>query len=115
MAKTETGNEGLQPIADIDRIIHEPARLMIMAYLYVVESADFLFLMRQTGLTRGNLSSHMSKLEAAGYIAVKKEFVGRIPRTLLSLTDKGRRAFQAYQQNMKQVLDSLSDKDTDKG
>ena len=108
MAKTEVDHEGLKPIADIDRMIHEPARLMIMAYLYVVESADFLFLMRQTGLTRGNLSSHMSKLEAAGYVAIGKEFVDKIPRTVLWLTNKGRKAFEAYRQNMRQVLDSLN-------
>ncbi len=110
MAKSDKTNEDLQPIADIDRIIHEPARLMITAYLYVVESADFLFLMRQTGLTRGNLSSHMSKLETAGYVAVKKEFVEKIPRTLLSLTDDGRKAFEAYRHSMKQVLDGLDGK-----
>jgi DNA-binding MarR family transcriptional regulator len=98
----------LQPIADIDRIIHEPARFMIMAYLYVVDSADFLFLMRQTELTRGNLSSHLSKLESAGYVQIKKEFVEKIPRTLLSLTKKGRKAFRAYRQNMKQVLEKLT-------
>ncbi|MHA2313509.1 MAG: winged helix-turn-helix domain-containing protein [Candidatus Thorarchaeota archaeon] len=114
MAKTETDSEDLQPIADINRMIHEPARLMIMAYLYVVESADFLFLMRQTGLTRGNLSSHMSKLEAAGYVAVEKEFVDKIPRTLLRLSDEGRKAFQAYRESMKQVLDNLGDEDADK-
>ena len=96
-----------QPIAEIDRLIHEPARLMIMAYLYVVESADFLFLMHQTGLTHGNLSSHMSKLEAAGYIEVVKEFVDRKPHTMLQLTDKGRVAFQEYRQSMMQVLDDL--------
>jgi len=80
---------------------------MIMAYLYVVESADFLFLMRQTGLTHGNLSSHMSKLEAAGYIEVVKEFVDRKPHTMLQLTDKGRVAFQKYRQSMMQVFDDL--------
>lgn len=100
-------SEGHQPIAEIDRLIHEPARLMIMAYLYVVESADFLFLMHQTGLTHGNLSSHMSKLEAAGYIEVVKEFVDRKPHTMLQLTDKGRAAFQEYRQSMMQVLDDL--------
>jgi DNA-binding transcriptional ArsR family regulator len=72
-------SEDHQPIAEIDRLIHEPARLMIMAYLYVVESADFIFLMHHTGLTHGNLSSHMSKLEAAGYIEIVKEFVDRKP------------------------------------
>ena len=72
MSPTEKeGSEDRQPLADIDRVIHEPARLMILAYLYVVESADFLFLMRQTGLTGGNLSSHLSKLEAAGYVDIK--------------------------------------------
>ncbi len=93
-----------QPIANIDRLIHEPARLMIMAYLYVVESADFLFLMHQTGLTHGNLSSHMSKLEAAGYIEVVKEFVDKKPHTMLRLTDAGRGAFQEYRESMMQVL-----------
>ena len=100
-------SEGHQPIAEIDRVIHEPARLMIMAYLYVVESADFLFLMHQTGLTHGNLSSHMSKLEAAGYIEIVKEFVDRKPHTMLKLTKEGRTAFQAYRKSMMQVLDDL--------
>ena len=59
----------------IDKLIHEPARLKIMAHLYVIESADFLFMMRQTGLTFGNLSTHMSKLESVGYIKIIKMFV----------------------------------------
>jgi DNA-binding transcriptional ArsR family regulator len=109
MSPAEMGSTDLQPIADIDRLVHAPARLMILAILYLVESADFLFLMRQTGLTRGNLSSHMSKLEIAGYIDIKKEFVGKIPRTLLRLTDKGRQAFQTYRRDMIQVLEDLAD------
>jgi len=109
MATTRIGSEDLQPLADIDRIIHEPARLMILALLYVVESGDFTFLMRQTGLTWGNLSSHMSKLEAAGYIEVEKEFVDKKPRTMLRLTDEGRAAFREYVQSMKQVFDELPD------
>jgi len=108
LATNEIDKESLQPLAEIDRVIHEPARLLILAYLSVVESADFLFLMNQTALTRGNLSSHLSKLEAAGYVEIKKEFVEKIPRTLLHLTEGGRKAFQKYQSNMKQVLDSLS-------
>lgn len=107
MAKSDFENEQLQQLPDIDRVIHEPARLMLMAYLYVVESADFLFLMRQTGLTRGNLSSHMSKLEAAGYVEVEKEFVAKIPRTMLKLTESGRDAFQKYRQRMKQLFEDL--------
>ena len=94
----------LQQIAGIDRLIHEPARLMIIAYLYVVESADFLFLMRQTGLTPGNLSSHTSKLEAAGYVEIVKEFVDKKPHTMLRLTYAGRGAFQEYRERMIQVL-----------
>lgn len=102
-------NQNLQPLADIDRVIHEPARLLILACLSVVDSADFLFLMNQTNLTRGNLSSHLSKLETAGYVEIKKEFVDKIPRTLLALTKKGRNAFHEYRRNMKKLLDSLSD------
>jgi DNA-binding transcriptional ArsR family regulator len=109
MATAETGAADLQSLTDIDRIIHEPARLMILALLYVVESGDFTFLMRQTGLTWGNLSSHLSKLEAAGYIAVEKEFVGKKPHTMLFLTDEGQAAFRDYRQRMKQVLDDLPD------
>ena len=112
MKATRSDSEDLKPIADIDRMIHEPARLMIMTYLYVVEGADFLFLMRQTGLTRGNLSSHISKLEAAGYIAVEKEFLDKKPHTMLHLTDEGRTAFRNYRQSMQQVLGKLTDRNT---
>ncbi len=97
-----------QPFPDIDRIIHEPARLMIVAHLYVVTEGDFLFLERQTGLTRGNLSSHLAKLEGAGYIDIRKEFIEKIPHTVVRLTDTGRGAFDAYRESMKVVLDSGS-------
>jgi DNA-binding MarR family transcriptional regulator len=99
----------IQLLGELDQLVHEPARLVILANLYAIKHSDFIYLMRQTGLTRGNLSSHMSKLEAAGYIEVKKEFVDKIPRTLLSLTPKGRRAFQAYRQKMIQGLGELPD------
>ena len=107
MAENKHTTGGENPVAAIDRLIHEPARFNIMAHLYVVESADFLFLMRQTGLTKGNLSSHMSKLEAAGYIEVEKEFVNKKPHTMLNLSDEGRKAFQKYRESMKRVLDDL--------
>jgi DNA-binding transcriptional ArsR family regulator len=103
----EPANNGLQPLTEIDKLIHEPARLMILATLHVVKTADFLFVERQTGLTRGNLSSHMSKLEDARYIEITKEFVDKIPRTLLRITDDGRAALLNYTNNMKQVLDGL--------
>jgi len=98
-------NKDLQPLAGIDKVVHEPARLMILGTLHAVESADFLFVERQTGLTRGNLSSHMSKLEESGYIEITKEFVDKIPRTLLRITDEGRAALLDYTNDMKQVLD----------
>lgn len=91
--------------SEIDRIIHEPARFLIMAHLYVIESADFRFLASQTGLTKGNLSSHLNKLEKAGYLDIDKKFVEKIPRTLLCLTDVGRKAFQEYRRHMKKLLD----------
>jgi DNA-binding MarR family transcriptional regulator len=75
-----------------------------MAHLYVVESADFLFLIRQTGMTWGNLSVHIGKLEAAGYLHVRKEFLGKKPHTVVSLTNSGRVAFDSYRESMKQVL-----------
>ena len=109
MTTDKASSEDQWPVASVDRLIHEPSRFMIMAHLYVVESADFLFLMRQTGLTWGNLSSHLSKLEAAGYVAIEKEFLGKKPHTMLRITDEGRVAFQGYRQNMKQVLDELPD------
>ncbi len=107
MTSSDRKKGSLQSMGEIDRVIHEPARLMIMAYLYVVESADFLFIIRQTGLTKGNLSSHLSKLEAAGYVNIHKEFVNKIPRTFLSLSKKGRDAFDEYQRQMKQFLEKL--------
>ena len=108
MSKARAGAGEDNPFTDIDTLIHEPARLNIMAQLYVLESADFLFLMRQTGLTFGNLSSHLSKLEAAGYVNVKKEFLGKKPHTMLRLSEKGRVAFRNYTRKMKQVFSDLS-------
>ena len=104
MAPDEVSREDLQPIAGLDRIVHEPARLMILAILSVVESADFLFVLRQTALTRGNLSAHTAKLEAAGYVEVTKQFVEKIPRTLLRLTPKGREAFDEYRRQITGAL-----------
>jgi DNA-binding MarR family transcriptional regulator len=107
MAPSEDGQERSKRPVTVDRLVHEPARLAILANLYVVESADFVFLLRRTGLTRGNLSSHMNKLEAAGYIEVTKGFKGKRPHTMLRLTDSGRAAFDAYREQMEQVLTDL--------
>ncbi len=104
ISNTRVIDEG---ILNIDRVIHEPARLKIVALLSVVERADFLFLLRQTGLTKGNLSSHLRRLEDAGYVAVEKKFVERVPRTLLRLTDRGRKAFLFYRRRLQKVFDEL--------
>jgi DNA-binding MarR family transcriptional regulator len=97
------------PLAGIDPLVHAPARLMVLTYLYVVESSDFVFLIRLTGLTWGNLSTHLSKLEEAGYVAIEKEFRAKKPHTMIRLTDEGRVAFRKYKNSMKQVLDDLTD------
>ena len=97
-------------IDDIDRVIHEPARLIIMSHLYVLDRADFLFLKRQTKLTWGNLSSHITKLENAGFIEVIKKFVDRKPYTLIQLTDMGRKAFEKYRRQMHDMFDGLGGK-----
>ena len=94
-------------IQDIDRLIHEPSRLMIMTNLYVVQSADFLFLQHQTGMTPGNLSAHLSKLEDAGYVEVTKEFIERKPHTALALTKEGRAAFKEYRKKVKRFVEKL--------
>jgi DNA-binding transcriptional ArsR family regulator len=92
---------------DIDKLIHEPARLQIMSQLYVVDEADFIFIMRKTGLTWGNLSSHLSKLEDAEYIEVRKEFIGKKPNTILRMTSKGRTAFDNYRDAIKRIFENI--------
>jgi DNA-binding MarR family transcriptional regulator len=99
----------LGPLSDIDRTIHSPARLMVMTYLYAVESADYIFLQNLTGLTWGNLSSHLSKLEKDGYVEVQKEIVGKKVHSMVNLTPTGREAFRKYKQAMQQILGNLPD------
>lgn len=94
-------------IASLDRILHEPARLCVVACLSLVDEADFVFLQSQTGMTGGNLSSHVKKLEAAGYITIRKEFQDSRPRTSLQLTASGRSALEAYVQSMQSLLTVL--------
>lgn len=106
---TEPISTDQHPLAEIDTLIHAPARLMILTYLYVVESVDYVFLNRLTGLTWGNLSTHLTKLEDAGYITIIKEFKDKKPSSTISLTEQGRESFQKYKKNMLQVLDDLPD------
>ncbi|MCL4257951.1 MAG: ArsR family transcriptional regulator [Anaerolineales bacterium] len=94
----------LHALATLDRTIHEPARLMLVMLLSAVKSADFLFLERETGLTKGNLSAHLSKLEKAGYVSIQKTFKGKYPLTTCSLTPQGRQAFAAYRGRLEAAL-----------
>lgn len=95
----------VRELANVDRLIHEPARLTIITILYVVESADFLYLRRETGLTKGNLSSHLYKLEDAGYVQIEKTYKGKIPLTLCRLTENGRLAFENYRNQIKNFVE----------
>lgn len=94
-------------MADVDRLIHEPARLMIVTVLNTVEEADFLYLLHATGLTKGNLSAHLSKLEDANYVEIEKTYRGKIPQTLLRITPVGRKAFDGYRDYLKKMLRTM--------
>lgn len=91
-------------MTDLDRVIHEPARLLIVALLAGVKEADFLWVLRESGLTKGNLSSHLTKLEETGYIQIEKTYRGKIPLTLLRLTSQGQAAFTAYKRRLNGLL-----------
>ena len=93
-----------QDIAELDRMVHEPARLSILTILEAVGEADFLYLQREGGFTQGNLSSHLAKLEEAGYVEIKKTYKGKLPLTLCSLTTKGDRALADYSRRMVGIL-----------
>jgi DNA-binding transcriptional ArsR family regulator len=97
-------NDRFRNLADLNRIIHEPGRLAIVSLLSAVEEADFLYLLNETGLTKGNLSSHLNKLEAAGYIKIKKIYRRKIPLTICRLTAAGRTAFARYRNALKANL-----------
>jgi len=94
----------LKKIISVDKLIHEPARIAILAILSVVDEADFIYLMNETEMTQGNLSSHISKLENVAYINVEKKFIGKRPKTLLSITETGRKEFENYLKNFKAFL-----------
>ena len=103
------GSVAQGPTDWIDPLIHAPARLQIIMQLFVVDGADATFLLNRTGLTWGNLSSHVSKLEEAGYVTVEKSFKGKKPWTMIRLTERGREAFQAYRARMQETLSELAE------
>ena len=92
----------------LDRLIHEPARLRLVTLLYVVDEADFVYLSTQTGLTAGNISSHMTKLETAGYVEIDKTFADKKPRTVYRLTKAGRAAVDQYRATIDELLAGLN-------
>ena len=94
----------LQNLSGLDRVIHEPARLTLVALLSSVASADFLFLLKESGLTKGNLSVHLLRLEEAGYIKTEKTFRGKIPHTEYRLTPKGKSAFDQYRKSLGSIF-----------
>jgi len=98
-------SDDLRRVTELDRLIHEPARLLIVTILSSVESADFLFLQRETGLTKGNLSAHLSKLEDAGYVKIQKTFKGKLPLTICKLTAAGTKAITQYRQQLQSFME----------
>jgi DNA-binding MarR family transcriptional regulator len=97
-------NEQLQAISGLDRVIHEPGRLMIVALLWAVKECDFLYLLHETEMNKGNLSSHLARLEDAGYVEIEKTYRGKVPQTLLRLTRAGRNAFDQYRKCLKAAV-----------
>ena len=97
-------NDQARCISTLDRVIHEPGRLMIVALLSGIDQADFLYLLHETALNKGTLSSHLARLEEAGYVDITKTYRGKIPQTLLQLTTTGRRAFTQYRKALQGAL-----------
>jgi DNA-binding transcriptional ArsR family regulator len=97
-----------EQLANLDRRVHDPARLAILTALSACERADFLFLLRITGLTKGNLSSHLSKLEEAGLVEIEKRFVEKKTQTLVRLSDAGRGAVESYWKEMEEIRESAT-------
>ena len=109
MISNNTAGELFNGIIGLNKVIHEPARVAILSLLYAVESADFLFIMNQTGLTQGNLSFHLSKLESACYVLIEKRFRNKRPNTLIRLSDEGRDAYRVYIRSLREFINAVSD------
>ncbi len=97
-------------LVDVDRLIHEPSRSVILSVLMAVKRADFLYLQRETGLTKGNLTVHLSKLAEAGYIEIEKSFRGKTPLTMCTITKKGKEAFVAYCEQLSRFVDAAKNR-----
>ena len=101
-------DDAVRSVTELDRLIHEPARLLIVTILSTVASADFLFLQRETGLTKGNLSAHLSKLEEASYVKIEKTFKGKLPLTVCKLTPAGKKALIQYRQQLQEFMNKTA-------
>jgi DNA-binding MarR family transcriptional regulator len=97
-------NRQVQTFNELNRVIHEPGRLMIVALLFAVDRSDFLYLQHETEMNKGTLSGHLSRLEEAGYVEILKTYRGKVPQTLLRLTVAGRKAFEEYRRKLKEAL-----------
>jgi DNA-binding transcriptional ArsR family regulator len=91
-------------LPELNPVIHGKLRLAVLSLLIGVEEADFTWLRQKTGSTDGNLGAQMLKLEEAGYVAMKKRFIGRKPQTLYRITRDGREALAAYVAALKRLL-----------
>ncbi|GLV60226.1 transcriptional regulator [Dictyobacter sp. S3.2.2.5] len=111
-SSTDDINNDLQRVFELDRIIHEPARLVILAALSKAEEVDFKFLQMVTGLTKGNLSRQATNLEEAGYIEIRKYYRHKVPATDYRITDTGRRAFARYWDQMAALQQRFHDEDS---
>jgi DNA-binding transcriptional ArsR family regulator len=106
--KNKDNNEGF--LEQIDTIIHEPARLYILLNLYAIESTDFVFLLKLTGFSDGNLSGHLKRLSSAGYVDMVKEFKNNKPKTTITLSEAGKDAIIKYSSFMVELLESVKSK-----
>jgi DNA-binding transcriptional ArsR family regulator len=97
-------NQQVRRLSELDRVIHEPGRLIILTLLSAVEECDFRYLLHETEMNKGTLSGHLSRLEEAGHVKIEKTFRGKFPHTLLRLTEDGRVAFADYRKKLKQSL-----------
>jgi DNA-binding transcriptional ArsR family regulator len=108
-----TADDPIPPLLAVDRVVHEPARLAILTALFAAEEVEFLFLQKVTTLSKGNLSSHTQRLEAAGYLKTTKQFRGRIPVTTFRITKAGRAALETYQKQMQKFTERRLGSDTE--
>jgi DNA-binding MarR family transcriptional regulator len=92
---------------DLNKLVHQPTRLQIFAYLYRHGETSFSELADELDQTQGNLSSHIQQMEEAGAVEVKKEFVERKPRTSYKLTEKGEGLFEEHIERLETLLDEL--------